>query len=627
MQRVLVTVCLIVFMAGQGFSQARSSKKRHADSLQVSSIVFLPDSLIRDSLHYDYAGIRRFADRWKWTKELYKMFFVYRKKTMIDILEAENSENRFKPHRGKIIRHIRVEVLPPFGTSVRDTLYDKSTIDWVRMFANTLHQRSSEKLIKRQLTIHPGREVHPFELVENELLLKQLSSIDDAIIDLREVEGDTTRVDLVVICKDEFSWTGSGWANFRSSGNVSIENRNLFGLGHILHYELSFRKKEEQVWGNRVEYRMPNIFNTRFDFYGNYENTHANDLFTFQLERPFLTSYTKWAGGALYSRINSSNKLIDRDIVMPVALFNYHLLDHWIGHSFMLPERYSFNQNIFLTARYTATRFHERPEVSSDSNHFYYNRDQYMGAFTYMKLKYFKTNLVYDFGRTEDIPSGLYGSFIWGVERNEFDKFLYMGSEWSYSWYNVHKDRLYSAYIALGSFFNGSTIESGTFRLHGSYISSLLQWGRYRIRCYSDVDYVRGINRFPRDHIYFQDYNIYGFTSDSLRGNQRISLSVSGTLFLPEMVYGFRTAISSYVDMGILAREKEPLLKCAPYWGIGVSLNLRNDNIILKNLSIRFTFYPKIAPDIHRITTNIYTKRDNGFFNYKVTRPEAIRYE
>lgn len=50
--------------------------------------------------------------------------------------------------------------------------------------------------------------VDPFELVQNEQHCKQCRTMDDALIGIQEVQSDTNQVDLMIICKDEFSWTG-----------------------------------------------------------------------------------------------------------------------------------------------------------------------------------------------------------------------------------------------------------------------------------------------------------------------------------------------------------------------------------------------------------------------------------
>ena len=91
---------------------------------------------------------------------------------------------------------------------------------------------------------------------------------------------------------------------------------------------------------------------------------------------------------------------------------------------------------MFLTGRFFTTLFNNRPLVTDDTNHLYYNRRDYFAAFTYIKMKYYKANLIYDFGRTEDIPTGLMLSLTTGYEKSEFDNYGYIAGECHYSHFN-----------------------------------------------------------------------------------------------------------------------------------------------------------------------------------------------
>ncbi|MDR0544002.1 MAG: hypothetical protein LBG30_01450 [Odoribacteraceae bacterium] len=620
----LVKICLLAALPLLVLP-ARAETTR-PDTL-LPSIVFMPDSLIRDSLQYDFTRLREFAARRKWSKRLYGVFFPRLPSGRVEVIEAENSEARYKPHRGKIIRRVNITVLPPFGTSIRDEVYVRDSSRWFEVMGNSVHQRTSERLVRRRLTVKPGDRVVPFELVQNELLLKQLSNIDDAL--LRVIEVDAATVDLQVTCRDEFSWTGSGSTNFMYNASVGIENRNLWGAGHSVHYDVEFRGHQEKKWGHLVDYAVRDLFGSRVDFRGELRDTRDHHQLSMEFRKEFLTAQTRWAGGAAFRRVYSSTLLADKDIVRPVELFNYRLADLWVGYSRQGPQRYTFNQNVYATARYSAVRFIDRPRVSPDSNHLYHDRDTYIGALSYMKLKYFKANLIYDFGRAEEIPSGLLGTLIAGYERQEFKDFLYLGSDWVYSWYNLQADRFYALSIALGAFLNAHRIESGVFKLNGKYISPLHRLGRNRYRFYAGVDYTRGIHRTPGDSIYFRDKDIYGFENSKRvmpGGNHRFSASLSATLFLPRVKWGFRTSLSAYADVGMLASGNQSLLQ-TPYWGLGASLNLRNDNIIFKNLSIRLVYYPRTAGDLRPLHLSAYATRANGFHPYKVGAPEPLRYE
>lgn len=595
------------------------------DTLRRDAIAFLPDSLIQDSLNYEYNKIKDFAYRWKWGRELYKLIFVTSKKINIDIVKSQNSEDRYKAYAGKKIRNIKVKILPPFGSSVKDSVLIRDSLSWFLEVANSLHQSSSERMLKKQMTLRSGMLVDPFELVQNEQLLKDLDIVDDVLIDVQEIGED--EVDLIVFCKDEFSWTGEVWSNFLNAFDIGVETQNLFHLGHTARYELSYRGRKEQKWGNIFEYVIKNIGGTYWDFSGSYTNTFREDCFHVEVGRRFLTYKSLWAGGLAYSRVYSSSTLVDRDITRLIDLFDYRLSDVWLGRSFRLPEKYSYYQNIYLTGRFVMTDFVNRPEVSNDTNHYYYDRYSLLGAFTYRKLKYYKANLIYDFGRTEDIPSGLSGTFLFGFERSEFSRYAYLGTEWHYSWFDKNSDRYYAFYAALGSYWNGNTSERGVIKFGTSYISPLYTLSNHRFRLYGNLDYIHGFRRTPDDYIYFEDANIRGLDSDTLRGTQRLSGSVSTTLFLPYIKRGFRTSLSLFVDAGALAPANKFVFQSQTYWGIGFALNLRNDNLVFKNVSIRFTFYPKVPPDCHLVEVDMSSGHENGFHDFRVTKPVSIRYE
>ena len=208
-----------------------------------------------------------------------------------------------------------------------------------------------------------------------------------------------------------------------------------------------------------------------------------------------------------------------------------------------------------------------------------------------------------------------------------FTKNGYIGTEWYYSWFNKYTDRFYAFHAALGSFMDGYDFESGVFKLGASYFSRLYHLSKHRLRFYSSMEYVKGIKRSNDDYIYFEDSKITGFDTDTLRGNQRLSGSLSATLFLPYIKRGFRASLTGFVDAGALAEGNKSILKAQTYWAVGVSVNLRNDNLIFKNVSIRLTYYPKVPPGFHSFDVDISSRRRTGFFDYRISKPETIKYE
>ena len=594
---------------------------------QQIPLVYLPDSLIRDTLRYEYTKIKDFAYKAKWTKELYKMVFVNPKPGYVNVMRTQNSEERFNRYRGKIINDIDIKVLPPYGTSVYDTTYYEDDMSWLKTLANKTHLSTAESVIRRQLTIKPGMVLSPFELVQNEILLRELDYIDDATLLVSEDPADTNRIDVTVICKDQLSWGATVESNFLNSFILGFENKNFMKLGHVLNYEISYRGTKDKKWGNMLEYKVNSLWGSHINIRGFYQNDYREKEVRVEVERQFLTSQMKWAGGVEVGRVFYSENLPDRNVTRLNKLFDYHFQDVWLGKSFQLPFRYSYNQNVYLTGRFFTTFFNNRPPVTDDTNHLYYNRRDYFAAFTYTKMKYYKANLIYDFGRTEDIPTGLYLSATAGYEKSEYDDYGYVGLEARYSHFNKHSERYYAMEAALGSYVSDNGFERGIFKLGASHISNLCSIGNMRFRFYNDVRYVRGIRRYPADYLYLEDQDIRGFQSDTLQGDQKLSISLATTLFLPYIKKGFRASIMTFVDAGILAEKGDGLAKSKTYWGIGVGLNLRNDNVVIKNLSFRFTFYPTIPPDGRSVQFDVSGRRLGSFYDYRVTKPQVIQYE
>ena len=273
------------------------------------SLAYLPDSLIRDTLRYEYAKIKEFAYRTKLTRELYRMFFINPAEGNLEVINTQNSEERFEPYRDKTIRNISVKILSPYSGSVYDTVAVQGDIVWWKDVVNKTHIGTSEKVIRRQLTIKPGMALRPFELVQNEILLRDLDYIDDATINVLPIASDTNAVQVEVVCKDELSWSGSVETNFLNSFSLGAGNKNFFKRGHIIDYEFSYRGTRDKKWGNILEYKVNSLWGSHVDIRGYYRNDYEEKQLRVEIERQFLTSRMKWAGGVSAGRVWYSDDL------------------------------------------------------------------------------------------------------------------------------------------------------------------------------------------------------------------------------------------------------------------------------------------------------------------------------
>lgn len=590
-------------------------------------LVYQPDSLIRDSLRYEYTKIKNFAYKSSFTKELYKLIFVDPKPNRIPIMRIENSEERFEEHAGKTIGTIDVKVLPPYGRSVYDTSYVDANLAWLKKVANRVHMRTSRNTVRKQLTFKAGDRLIPFDVVQNELLLRSLTFIDDVVILTIADSTDVSKVNLLIVCKDDFSWREEVSTNFLSSVKLSFANKNFLRVGHYVTYQISFRENKDKQWGNYVEYRMNSIFGKHFDFKGFYQNDYVAKQLWLELKRPFISSTIKWGGGLEFGRVFRREELPNINLVKQTQPFDYHTLDIWGGRSFSLGSKYSYNQNIYVLGRFLNTMFVNRPEISRDSNQYFYNRQNHYIGIVYRKLKYYRANLVYDFGRTEDIPTGLYTGLTMGYEVSNYINSGFAGVEAKYSHFNQRTQRFYTISAAIASFFNKNGFERGLFKLDLHHISNLISINRSRFRFYNNLNYARGIERYPGNYLYFRDEDIMDFNSDTIRGSQKLSTTLITTFFLPYIKLGFRGAISTYTCFGVIAPENKSLIKSRTYTGIGFAINLRNDNLAFRNICLRFTFYPRPPSDMRVFNSSISSRFLSGFHDYNINKPGDVRYE
>ncbi len=268
----MLAACGAVTAAEYGFRDSVLSVPLHRDSLRITrepvlnmSVVFLPDSLIRDTLRYEFTKIKNIAGKSAFTKELYKLFFVNPKRNRVNVMRTQNSEERFKDFYGEKIRNIHIKVLPPYGTSVYDTTYSEQDLGWLRVVANKIHMKTAERTLRKQLTIKPGDRLIPFELVQNEIMLRRLAYIEDVSVWVSRVAGVPGEVDVTIICKDDFSWGMEVSSNFINSARIGVQNKNFMKIGHLLDYEISYRGTKDRKWGNMVRYQVNSIFGTHFD--------------------------------------------------------------------------------------------------------------------------------------------------------------------------------------------------------------------------------------------------------------------------------------------------------------------------------------------------------------------------
>jgi hypothetical protein len=525
------------------------------------------------------------ASKNRFTKKLYD-FIIVSPDTIVKKQITGTSDASYINYSGKKIRKIEIKRLNVFGVNINNpTIDNPKKID---NFLNKTHVNTNENIIRKNLLFAVGDKISPLTLSDNERILRQLSYIDDARIIIVPVSDD--EADIVVYTKDIYSLGGDYVYNGLNKGSVSIFEKNIFGMGHEFGLEIPYDAKAENSPGFGVHYNIDNIWRSFINMNLYFLDGLGEKTYGFNLSRKLVSSNTKYAGGISVRQMYTTE---DLDTLHVPAPLKYNFQDYWLTRSFLINKESV--SRIIIGARYTLNNVFDRPVILPDS---YYNLQKYKiylasGALSIQK--YYKTNLIYGYGRTEDIPYGGLFRVTVGREYNEFHDFrkrTYLGAEIALGKSTKALGYFYTS-AGISTFLDGNQTEQGLLSLDMKFFSNLLTVGKNRIRNFVYIDYTRGFNRYTNEFLVFDNDNGFsGFKNDSVNGTQRLSVSLESVLFSPVNLYGFRFAFFGFADFSFLSDANEMIGNGNTLSGIGLGVRIRNDNLVFNTFQLRFGFFP-----------------------------------
>ena len=575
-----------------------------------------------------YHALKRNADKRKFTKELYRLFFVAPDKLKpTDTLKTERSETAFVQYQGKKIRKITVRVLEPFGSTLYDTT--KVATSWIENTGNKLHHTSRRKHLKKLLRLKEGDDLDPYNIADNERLIRQLSYIKDAYFRVIPVLGSQTLVDLQLWVKDQFSWGANLDVGSLTSTEVEIYSRNLYGLGHEFSNALEFDADKNQQYGYTGKYKIKNIRRSYIDALFTYQNTYEKAVLQMDLDRPFATYNTKYAGGFTIAQTMRSEEIQNDDPILNEIPLDFNYGNIWFGRSYKVKSRRQFaRRKLYIAGRISSKKFFERPEVGPTLNQFFHNNILYLASISISQIQYYKSNLIYNFGRTEDIPYGFLSQITFGYEDREYSHRNYLGFDFQKTIYLKNSRSYLFNRVALGGYFNSKRFEQGVLTAQSKFFSRIHQIGPLRFRHFGDMQYTLGIRRFPEEFIsLITEKGIRGFKKESVSGTQKLVGNFESVAFTPYTLGGFRFAFYTFADLGFIGDNDKNIFKEDFYYGVGFGIRLRNENLVFKTIQLRLAFYPRAPKEIDHFEYRISGEERPKFNNFRVTQPETVKFE
>lgn len=566
---------------------------------QTDTIVMLPvnidyyikkhNPLRNDSI---YNKIREKAYKRRWTKEIHNLIINNNKHNNAhpDNLRTLKAENLFSNYKGLIVRNIKFVKLDVFGPTVFEPTREADS--WLAKTANKLHIKTSDYVLNKNLIFKEGDVIDPFVLSDNERIYRDLPFIEDARVDVSNVNSGGDSADVTIYIKDVWSKGFDLNSSNLNTGYFDFWDSNILGTGQEWNNHLYRNAGALPYQGYDGNYNIRNIEGSFINARVNYSLVGSQG-YGLKINRDFYTSKTRWAGAFGFQRMSTYQQLFDRLSVGDYYPVNFENYDSWFGTSVPIRQsyfKYSMQPSIIFSVGLFTTKYYIRPELDKHRYYPFQDKNLYLGSIAYSQQGYYRSNLVYSFGRTEDIPYGILLNFTTGFEKGEFNNRLYNCFKIVRGNYFFNLGYHYTS-IAYGGFLNNTKFEQGMLKFNSRFFTNLIVYGSYKFRHFITLSYLKGFNRFDEEKLDLNNYNgIRGFESAYIYGNEKINANFETVTFTPLYVLGFRFALFGFADLGML----DPNTNNTLYTGYGAGVRIRNEKLVFKTLQFRFSEYPNI---------------------------------
>jgi len=578
-----------------------------------------------------YSDIESFSKRGKFTKFMYSLLF----RPVVSNSTPKKGKKRVykkliqKPYNsfeGKIIRHINIETLDPFGYSIGDTIFKSP--NFLAKAGNKLHVKSQRITIRNLLLIHQNQVFDSLLVKESERLVRSQRYIRDVSFFVKAASKGSDSVDIFIRELDIWSIIPKGSFS-ASSSTLNLADKNFLGLGHELQGDFT-RNYTEKINSFHSNYSIPNIMNSyvRGTVHLAKEG-NKNFNRSFSVDRPFFSPFAKWAAGVNFTQQFFNDSAHTDTQHLEMLRYKFNSQDFWAGNAIQLYKgnsEYNRTTNFISTVRFLRVHYLEKPNEIFDTQHMFTNENFYLASVGISTRKYVQDKYIFKFGITEDVPVGKVSSLTGGYQEKNNTGRVYLGSRVSmgsyYSWGYL------STNFEYGTFIHASHFEEGVFTAGVNYFTGLIEIDKWKFRQFIKPQVTFGFNRFASDSLTLNDgYGLVGFHSTALQGTSRLLLTIQTQAYAPWNFIGFRFGPYFNCTVGMLSDAVTGFRKSKVYSQIGVGVLIKNENLILNMFQLSLSFYP-IIPDSGNniLKINSFGTADFGFRDFEIGKPGPVVY-
>ncbi len=496
-----------------------------------------------------------------------------------------------KRYEGCVIDSVVIVRIPPFDEDVKSRF-----MKWTYRAANNLHVLTRESMIRKILMIKPGDSFNVADATRNEVLIRGQGFIDDVRI-VAEPSGEAGHVVLTVYVSDNFSLGGEFEYNGHDDSELSVYENNFLGTGNTLKVTDYFNVHERRFakYGD-ISHKFHNFMGTFVEITSTLGYGDRGDYFKVRNKvlRPYIKP-TDWAGGLYQDFSRSMDDIVSMDSTIRVTR---NIFSAWAGGSFEVAPK---ETNIYFSLRYEYRYFIDGPFVNRWVNRYYHNNTSMLFTVGLYREHFYRGNLIYGFGRTEDIPYGFKAELLGGYSWGRYDDIPYVGARAS-AGHLTHLGYMY-ANAQCGTYLMNqySRYNQMITRLDLLYFTNLLSLKRgYNMRQFLRAGVTIGSNMMIGDgqNITFDgDYRLRDISMGDIVGTTRLYLSPEAVLFSPWHILGFRFSLYSFLDSGTLGFDNNPF-KNEFYSAVGLGVRVRNEKLAFSAIQFRFSVMLKGGPTI-----------------------------
>lgn len=579
-----------------------------------------------------YKKIDEYSQDKKFFKFIHKL--IFRKKDFTTLSRKKHPNvvpisKSYDIYQNKIIRNINIETFDPFGYSAENV--DDKPEKKIERFGNSLHVKSKKWTIRNLLLFKNNDELDSLKIKESERIIRSQRYIRSVVIKPIPIANCKDSVDVSIRVLDTWSLIPTG-AFSSSKANLEMTERNLFGLGHEL--DLNYiRSFSNHIFAYESKYIIPNFKNTFFQSTVESRTDLNNNTFkSIRIDRPFYSTYARWAGGTYYDYKSYSELFIDTNLITTQQKYRVKSYSFWGARAFDIfgvTSEFSRGTNFIVSTGFTSTTYLEKPDITIDPINYYSSSKLALATIGISSQRFHQDNYLFRFGTIEDIPYGKVFSITGGIENKNNKNRAYFGSRFSYGDY--YDFGYLQGNIEIGSFFNNGKTEQTTIKIETNYFTDLFPIGSWKFRQFIKPVLILGNNRLDtnRDRLNLIDVNgIPGFNSSPLIGTKKLLTTFQTQSYNQKTWFGFNFSPYLNYTLGFLDEGNTAFFRNKMYSQLGIGVLINNNYLVFNSFQISFSYYPSSPIDgSNIIKTNAFRNSNIEFRDFQIGQPYVVPYQ